>query len=173
MPKARDPGAARATPESSRRTSRTGTNAAPRVGAAVRCEVTKGASLDGATSRTRPDAELLALLVTLKRQDDMIAAIEEEEHRLPEGITDVSQDRERRLEQALDRRAETLERIIATPAATPAGLRVKAEALGSLALGYAYSYQGETLDEIAQYGGVPDRLALSLARDVLAWRAAA
>jgi hypothetical protein len=143
------------------------------VGAAVVCQAAKGASLDGTISRTRPDAELLALLVTLKRQDDIIVAIEAEERHLPEGITDVSRDRERRLEQALDRRAGTLERIIATPAASPAGLRVKAEALGLLALGYACSHHGETLEEIARYGGVPDRLALSLARDVLAWRAAA
>jgi hypothetical protein len=170
MPKARERGAVRATADSSRRTN---TRAAPGVGMAVTWRAANGASLEGAMSRTRPDAELLALLVTLKQQDDIIAAIEDEEHHLPEGITDVSRDRERRLEQALDRRAETLECIIATPAASPAGLRVKAEALGLLALGCAYSYQGDTLEEIARYGGVPDRLALSLARDVLAWRAAA
>jgi hypothetical protein len=172
MRKARERGAACPIPQSSRRKPPSSTSAAPGVGAAVSSPAGKGAALIDASSRSSPDAGLRALLVTLKQQNDIIAAIEEEGHHLPDGITDASRDQERWLEQALEPRRETLGRIITTVAATPAGLRVKAEALRLVALAYAFSEEDETLEEIAEYGGAWARLALSLARDVLAWGAA-
>jgi len=111
----------------------------------------------------------VVLLVALEQQNNVIAAIEEEGRQLPQGITDADHDQVRRLEHALDRHAEMLECIITTPASTPAGLRVKAKALGLATFGDAISDDGATLEVIAQEGGACDRLALSLARDVLAW----
>lgn len=172
MPKARDRGATRAIPEASRRTPRTGTRAARAVDAAITAAVSKRASPTDAISRFGPEARLRTLLVALKQQNDVLAAIEEEGHRLPKGITDASRDQERRLEQALDRRSETLDGIITTPACTPSGLRAKAEALELVALGYAGSQESVTLAQIGHYGGAWDRLALSLARDMLTWEAA-
>ena len=89
----------------------------------------RDASLSDTCSQSNPDAGLLALLVALERQNDLIAAIEEEGRQLPKGITHASRDQERRLERAMDRHAETVDRIIATPASTLAGLRAKAKAL--------------------------------------------
>jgi len=48
------------------------------------------------------------------------------------------------------------------------GLRGKAAALCLAALGSAYSQEGEAPREIAHYGAAWERLALSLACDVLA-----
>jgi hypothetical protein len=165
MSKHCDRGAARATLESSRSTRLTGTRAA----GAERAAVTSRAALNDVMARASRDAELLALLVALRQQHDIIANIEAEGHHLPAGITDVSRDQERRLEQALDRCSETLDCVIATQAATPDGLRVKAEALGLVASGYAFPQEAETLEELAELGSVWHRLALSLACDMLAW----
>jgi hypothetical protein len=89
--------------------------------------------------RSLPAAGRRALLVTLQQESEIIAAIEEEGPHPHDGITDASRDQECRLEQALEHRCETLDRIITTVAATLAGLRIKAEALGRLALAYAVS----------------------------------
>jgi len=164
MPKPRDRGAARARPEFSCRKRLTGTRSAP----ALTSGAAKGASLNDTMSQSGPDAELLALLVTLNQQHDIVSAIEAEKHHLPAGITDASRDQERRLEQALDRRTETLDCVIAAQASTPDGLRGKAGALCLVALGCAYSQEGQALEEIAYYGGAWN-LALSLACDVLTW----
>jgi hypothetical protein len=139
------------------------------VGAAVASQAAKNPVPNDATSQSGPDTGLPALLVALKRHNDLVAAIEEQGHHLPEGITDASRDQERRLRQALGRHAETLNRIIMTPASTPAGMRVKAQAMGLAAFGHRSSDEGGTLEETAQYGVGWDRLARSLARDVLAW----
>lgn len=173
MPKARERGAARAIPRSSRRKPSSSASAAPAEGAAVAAPAANGVPLNDGLSRSSPDAGLRMLLVTLKQQNDIIAAIEDERHHLPQGITDASRDQERRLQQALDRCRKTLDRIITTPAATPAGLRVKAEAIRLATRGSAFSHGRGPLEEIAEHGGAWDRLALSLACDVLAWRAAA
>lgn len=170
MPKGRVCGAARAKPGSFRCKPLNATRAARMAGAAVTPLAAKGASLNDAVSQPGPDAELLALLVTLKQQNDLLAAIEEEARRLPRGITLASRDQERRLKQVLDRRTETLDGVIKTRACTPAGMRVKAEALRLVTLEYTISQDGELVDDIAQYGRPWERLALSLARDVLAWR---
>jgi mRNA-degrading endonuclease toxin of MazEF toxin-antitoxin module len=169
MPKGRDRGAARAIPPSSRRKPLTSASTTLTVVAAVTSQAAKGPSLNDASRHSSPDAELPTLLVALKQQNDLIAAIEEEGRQLPEGITDASRDQERRLHHALDRRAETLDCIITTPASTPAGLRVKAKALRLATLGYVSSNEGRTLAQSAQYGDRWNDLALSLAHDVLAW----
>jgi len=88
MPKPRDRGAARATPESSCHKPLTGTRGALALSAAVISRVAKSASLNDAMSQSGPDAELLALLVTLCEQHEIIAAIATEKHQLPAGITD-------------------------------------------------------------------------------------
>ncbi len=173
MPKGRERGTACAIPQSSRRKPSSGTGTALAVDAAVTSRAGRGASLNDASSPSSPDDALRALLVTLRQQSDLIAAIEEEGHHLPERITDASRNQERRLKQALERRCETLDGIITTVAATPAGLCVKAEALRLVALGDAFSQAGATLEESAHYVGGWGSLALSLARDVLVWSAAA
>jgi len=168
MPKPRDRGAERATPESSCRKPLSGARGALGRSVAVAAQAAKSASLYDAMSQSGPDAELLALLVTLNQQHEIIAAIEAEKHQLPAGITHASRDQERRLDQALDSRTETLDCVIAARAATPDGLCGKAAALCLVALGCAYSREGEALKEIAYYGGAWN-LALSLACDVLTW----
>jgi hypothetical protein len=120
-----------------------------------------------------PDAELIALLATLKQQNATIAAIEEEGEHLPDGITDASRDQERRMDEAADFREAIFASISATPAGTPVGMRAKAEALCTVIPLYSYVESGETLDEIAEGGDSREVMALSLARDVLAWRAGA
>lgn len=119
------------------------------------------------------DAELLRLLDQSRREGALIDAIEEEGHHLPDGITPESKSQERRLDEAMDAREVTWARIASMPAATPAGMRVKAEALGAALLLYTYTLDAETLEDIAENGSSPERLALSLARDVLAWRTVA
>jgi len=169
MPKPRDRDAARAIPEISCRKPLTGARGAPPRSAAVTSRAAKGASLNDVMSPSDPDANLLALKATLNRQHEIIAAIEEEGRQLPKRITDASRDQERRLEQALDRRTETLNCVVAARASTPDGLRVKAEALVLVALRYKWSQEGKALEEVARYGGTRDHLALSLACDVLTW----
>ena len=169
MPKPHDCGAVRAISESPRHEPPTSASAALAVGAAVTSQAAKDASLNDACSQPGPDEGLLALLVVLERQNNHILAIEEEGHQLPKGITKASCDQERRLRRALDRHAETLERIIATPASTPAGLRVKAKALALATFDTAFSDDGGPLEHIAPSGDGWDRLACSLAGDVLGW----
>jgi len=164
MPKPRDRGAARTISTSSCGKAPSSTNAALAFGAAVGPQAAKDASLDDASWQSAPDARLLALLTTLERQNNHIDAILEEGRRLPKGITAASRDQERRLAQALDHHAGTLDRIIATPASTPAGLRVKAQALCLASFG---SDDGEAVDEIDLDGRGCGPLALSLIEDVL------
>ncbi len=170
MPNARDRGAARAAANPSHPKPPVDTTTAPAMAAAAVCQ-TKGAWKSDGISRTSPDAELLALLGTLKRQGDFIAALEEEGRLLPEGITDASKDQERRMGKAVVLRAKILDSIAATRAATAGGLRAKAEAVALMVVADAFSDEGETLEEIVQsrYKDGRQRLALSLARDVLAW----
>jgi len=146
MPKPRDRGAVRAIPTSPRHEPPTSASAALAVGAAVTSRAANDASLNDACSQTGPDAGLLALLVVLERQNNLIVAIEEEGCQLPKGITQDSRDQERRLKRAMDRHAKTLERIIATPASTPAGLRVKAKALALADFGAGFSDDDRTLE---------------------------
>lgn len=136
-------------------------------------EAERLAALEPADPGAPDDAELVALLAQLHQDHAKIAAIEAEGDHLPDGITDASRDQERRLEDALDQREETWNRIIATPARTPAGMRAKAEALGMVVQFYAYAHEGDTLEEIATSGDARNRMALSLARDVLAGEAVA
>jgi len=169
MPKLRDRATARAIPLSSRRKPLTTASAALAVDATVTTRAAKDAAVNDACSQSGPDAGLLALLVALERQNNLIEAIEEEGRQLPKGITRASRDQIRRLERALDRHAKTLDRIIATAACTPVGLRVKAKALELATFGTVSSDDSGTLEEIAQYGRGWARLAWSLAFDVLVW----
>lgn len=164
MPRARDTGRARAIPSPSRRNLLAGASAALVAGAAIAMQ-TKGAT-------TGADAELTRLSSILRQQVLAVDAVAEEGDRLPDGITAASREQERRLDEAIDARNETVRRIIETPATGPEGMRVKAEALAALVVEYADSYEGSTVSEIAEEGKLPTRVALSLARDVLAWRAA-
>jgi len=169
MPKPRDRDAARARPEISCRKPLTDARGALPRSAAVTSREAKGASLNDATSQADPDAQLLALQVTLNQQHAIVAAIEEEGRQLPKRITHASRDHERRLEQALDRRAEILDRVVAARASTPDGLRVKAEVFVLVALRCVWSRESKALEEVARYGDARDHLALSLASDVLTW----
>lgn len=165
MHDARDRGAARAIPDTSRRNLLAGATAAALVGAAIAVQA-KGAT-------PGDDAELIRLSAVLRRQVAEIAAIMEQGHHLPDGITDASEAQERRLYDAMDARNETVETIIETAANTPEGMRVKVQALEALVAEYADSYEGNTVSEIAENGKLPTRIALSLARDVRGWRAGA
>jgi len=164
MPKPRDRGSARTIPPSSCGKPPSNASAALAFGAAVTPKAANDASPNDADSRSAPDAQLLALLAVLERQNNHIAAILEEGRQLPKGITAASRYQECRLEHALDHHAETLDRIIATPASTPAGLRVKAKALCLASFG---SDDGGAVDEIDLEGRGCDRLARSLVDDVL------
>lgn len=160
MHPARDTGAARATTPPSRRAILASTAAALLAGGAV------------TTLPSADDSALLHLLHQHRRADALVAAIAEEGHRLPDGITPASKDQERRLAEAMDAREDMWERFAATPAKTSAGMQAKAEALGAALLLYTYA-PARTLDDLAETGELHERLALSLARDVMAGRAVA
>ncbi len=166
MPSARDTGRTRAIPSTSRRHLLAGASAALVAGAAL--SAAKAAA--AANSQSGDDAELLALVAQLHREHAALDAIEEEGDHLPPGITPASRDQERRMEAALDAREATWDAIATTAARTPAGMQAKAEALRSAVVFYAYSSSGETAEEIAEHGDTPERLALALVRDLLAWR---
>ena len=117
------------------------------------------------------DAELIALCAALARQHALVDAIQEEGHHLPPDITPASEAQERRLDAAPDDWWATAERIEATPARTAGGLRAKAEAMRLVLLRLVCCHPGDTIEYIAE-SEMEDRMAWSLARDILAGAAA-
>jgi hypothetical protein len=119
-----------------------------------------------------PDAELVRLHQALVAQTALIARIQAE--LLPPGITAASKDKEERLAAADDKFWDLIDEMTAMPAQSAAGQRAKAGAL-LLALRNGVCLNiNETLADIAsgEVGYPEHRLALSLASDILAGRAA-
>ncbi len=121
------------------------------------------------------DAELIRLHHALVAQGEDVARIEEEAYSLPGGITPESRAQELRLTEADDAWYHLLTDIIDTPAQSAVGLRVKAEVTLIAQQKYVCVRIDHTIEDIVagDDGNIEDRLALSIARDLLAGRAVA
>ena len=85
----------------------------------------------------------------------------------------ASREVERRLTEADERWSRILGTIIGTPARTQAGLRAKAAVTLLAQQKYNCVHTNSTVEDIVagHEGDIEDRLALSIARDLLNWRA--
>jgi hypothetical protein len=121
------------------------------------------------------DAELVRLHHALLAQGEVVARIEEEAYSLPGGINAESRAQEMRLTEADDAWYQLLTDIIDTPARTAIGLRVKAEVTLIAQEKYVCVRIDHTIEDIVagHDGNIEDRLALSIARDLLSGRAVA
>jgi hypothetical protein len=172
MPKARDTGRTRPDTIDNplRRRLLAGGTAALLTGAAI---ATTARSAPGAAC---DDAELLRLCRALVAQALAIDAISNEpEYDQPDIITPQSIDHEERLAAADSVWFRLTEKITDIPARTPEGVQAKAGAMLNVLDRVVLINIGSTLDDVAtgDEGEIEDRMALSLARDVLAGRAAA
>ena len=119
------------------------------------------------------DAELQSLVATLNRQWDVTEVIADEGNRLPPGITPQSRDQEHRLDEALSDWWETADQIAATPARSPIGLRAKAEAMQKILACMTFTERSRTKLEQLADADINERMAWSLAADLLAGSAVA
>lgn len=115
-----------------------------------------------------PDAELQRLHADLVAKGEAIARLLEEDY--GPGITPQSEAIEARISVEDDEWHDIAEEIADIPARTSVGLHVKAAALLLLLQDETCVFGDETLADIAagDVGGSQDRLALSIARDLLA-----
>jgi hypothetical protein len=113
-------------------------------------------ALAAPASETDADAELIALAKRLAEQRDVADRIAAEGKSLPPKASAASADQERRLDLALDDWMATAEQMVDTPAQSLLGLRAKAQGVELLV---AY---------FSSFVNVEDRLARSIARDLLA-----
>jgi hypothetical protein len=157
-------GGGAALPNPSRRAMLAGSTAALLAGAAI------ATGARGAPA----EAQLARLLAQLKRDHAAVLAVVEEGHHLPEGITPASEDQEQRLAEAMDVREATAEVLPDIHVHTMRGLQTKAAALIEVLAIYLPLTDNVTFEELAAgEGELHPRMALSLAYDVLAWRATA
>lgn len=119
-------------------------------------------------SDANPDAKLLAHCRAALRQNAIVQAIVDEGRLLPPGITPASRDQEVWLEDAMDIESDLFEEVIETPAVTPEGRRAKADCLRIAFIRCVCDGRRPTIDTIDDDGEWHERLAWSLARDVLA-----
>jgi hypothetical protein len=86
------------------------------------------------------------------------------------GITPESEAHEAKMEAEDDVGRDIFEKIVGIPAQTSAGLQVKAEVMQLLLQSYVCFFTSDTLDDIknGNVGEIEDRMALSIARDILA-----
>jgi hypothetical protein len=119
------------------------------------------------------DVELIRLHMALVTHSALMKRIEAED--VGDDVTPESEDQERRLTAGNDQWWATAEEIIDMPALAAAGLRARADAMRIMLEHVVCTHIGSTTADIADgnEGEIEDRLAWSLARDVLAWRAAA
>jgi hypothetical protein len=115
-----------------------------------------------------PDAELIALVSVMAKNQEAIYAIEME----PDGIGPDAADQDRRLGVVLPAFWDAADRVVDLAASTPLGRMAKAEAMRLSLLRCVCTAPGETLDDIAEHE-FEHRMAWSFARDVLAGSAAA
>jgi hypothetical protein len=115
-----------------------------------------------------PDAKLRELVKTLNRQWEVSEIIAEEMHSLPGGITPQSKGAERRMDDALGGWWGTVDQIIETPASSPSGLRAKAEAVQRVMACMTFCETNRPKAEQLADADADDRLAWSLAADILA-----
>jgi hypothetical protein len=89
---------------------------------------------------------------------------------LPDGITPQSEDHERRHGAADDEWFDAVRDVADTPARTLLGVRAKAAVLLSVIEELVFTRFGDTLDDVAagDVGEDEDRMAVSLARDIMA-----
>jgi hypothetical protein len=120
-----------------------------------------------------PDAKLLDLVKTMKRQWEVTEVIAVEMNSLPPGITPQSKDAEQRMDDALGDWYGTIEQIVDTPARSPIGLRAKAEAMQKLLACMTFTDTNRTKAEQLSDADTETRLAWSLAADLLAGSARA
>jgi hypothetical protein len=134
-----------------------------------------GGAIATAAHGAAADVELIRLHQALLAHGEVVARIEAEADRLPCGITPENRAQERRLTEADDAWSGILEDIIDTPARTAVGLRMKALTTLIAQQKYVCVHIDHTIDDIvaARDGNVEDRLALSIARDLLGGRASA
>jgi hypothetical protein len=134
-----------------------------------------GAIATAAHGAQDADAELIRLYRALLAQGEVVVRIEEEAYSLPGGITPESRAQELRLTEADDAWYQLLTDIIDTPARTAIGLRVKAEVTLIAQEKYVCVRIDHTIEDIVagDDGNIEDRLALSIARDLLSGRAVA
>jgi hypothetical protein len=116
------------------------------------------------------DAELLRLCAETVRLRAVADAIGKEAASLPDGITQQSKDHERRHGAADDEWFGAIRGVADTPARTLVGLRAKAAVMLSVIEELVSAGNGDTLDDVAagDIGEDEDRMALSLARDIIA-----
>lgn len=154
--------------KSSRRRVLTGTAATLLAAIAV-----AGAATRAAPAEAVGDAELIRLHAAALAQAKVIAVIEKEV--VPAAITTESQDKERRLNDADNAWDAIMSQIAQTSAHSIVGFHIKAAAMLVLLKRYVCCRLGTTLDDIADgiVGYPEDAMALSLARDMLEWRAGA
>jgi hypothetical protein len=132
-----------------------------------------GMTIPVLASAAGPDANLLDLVKTMKRQWAVTEAIAAEGPSLPPGITPQSEDQEARLEEALSDWWDTADQIVDTPARSPIGLRAKAEAMQGLLAHMTFTDRKRTKEEQLSDADTETRLAWSLAADLLAGSGAA
>jgi hypothetical protein len=176
MHNAHDTGRTRAAspPNPSRRAMLAGGTAALLAGAAA-VTVARGAP-SGVAGADGPDAELIAMCARLVAQAEVVDRIDAEGAALPgHGITPESEAHEERMEVAGVQWWATAEQICGIPARTPSGLHAKAGAMRDLLARLVCTGIDQTLADIetGEEGELEDRMALSLARDVLSGRAEA
>ena len=154
-------------PRPSRRGLLAGSMAALLAAGAAFVTAARAAPAAGAVA-TGDDAELVRLQCALAAQREVVDRILAED-RLPDGITPASRDHERRLDDACVAWEEILEDITDTPARTAAGMRIKAAVMSTVLTHFVCYHNDQDLDDIAtgEVGGIEDRLALSIARDLL------
>jgi hypothetical protein len=129
------------------------------------------AEAGAATPVPGTDAELIELVSIMTRSQATIALIE-----LEPGCgfdsPECAEDYDRRVGVGLDAFWGAAERVVDMTAITPAGWHAKAEAMRLILLQCVCTNQGETLDDIGEHD-FEDRMAWSLARDLLAGSAVA
>src|SRR4051812_28745197 len=128
----------------------------------------------GAAPALPDDAKLLELHRELRAHGQLMTAIIEEGKHHPPGITPESIDQEERLATAIGIECDIIEDIRAIPSRTLAGLQVKAATLLMLLERYVLNRGAGISNEIDERDcEEEDRMALTLARELLAWGAAA
>jgi hypothetical protein len=142
-----------------------GATAALAAGAAI--ATTARAAPVALSAGAGDDAELIALVMAMSRGQEASDAINAEIDR-----RGYRGDEDSKMEVVDDVYWSAADRVVNLAATTPAGRIAKARAMELTLLRCVCVRLGDTLDNIADYE-FQDRMALSLARDVLAGEAAA
>jgi hypothetical protein len=132
-----------------------------------------GLTVPALANAANPDAKLVDLLKTMERQWGVTEVIAEEMHHQPPGITAQSRESERQMGNAMDDWWDTVEQIIDTPAHSAIGIRAKARAMQRMMECMTFDERNRTNAEQLLDADPNDRMAWSLATDILAGSASA